>query len=303
MNREGDLDDDGLTNEEELELGTEVHSSDTDDDGLDDGKEVDEYGTNPLDADTDDDGIRDSLEIDGPTNATVPDTDDDGLEDGPEVNEHDTDPMDPDSDGDGLEDGPEVHEYGTDPNEADTDGDGLDDAAEVHEHDTDPLEADTDGDGLNDGTEVELGTAPTSPFDVVAAVLFVVVVPGIVLYWKYGGAIAGRLSSGFQPAASDVGARTGGDDRNGASPTPESDGTTTTQILTDEDRVLKLLREHDGPMPQKSLTEETGWSASKVSRLLSNMEEEGEITKITIGRENVVKLGDDGPQTPFRDDE
>jgi uncharacterized membrane protein len=47
-------------------------------------------------------------------------------------------------------------------------------------------------------------------------------------------------------------------------------------------------------MPQKDITEATEWSASKVSRLLSKMDEEGLVRKITLGRENVIQLvGDD----------
>ena len=45
-----DLDDDGLTNEEEEELGTDPNDPDTDDDGTNDGDEVDN-GTDPLDPD------------------------------------------------------------------------------------------------------------------------------------------------------------------------------------------------------------------------------------------------------------
>ena len=45
-----DDDDDGLTNEEEAELGTDPNDSDSDNDGISDGDEVDD-GTDPLDAD------------------------------------------------------------------------------------------------------------------------------------------------------------------------------------------------------------------------------------------------------------
>lgn len=76
-----DSDGDGLTDDQELLLGTDPFNPDTDGDGLLDGTEVD-IGTDPLN----------------------PDTDGDGLSDGYEVNVSLTDPLNPDTDGDGLTD-------------------------------------------------------------------------------------------------------------------------------------------------------------------------------------------------------
>ncbi|WP_177197684.1 helix-turn-helix transcriptional regulator [Halogranum rubrum] len=58
---EGDLDNDGLLNREEIQRGTRFDVADTDNDTLSDGDEVD-LGTNPVTADTDGDGLRDGLE-------------------------------------------------------------------------------------------------------------------------------------------------------------------------------------------------------------------------------------------------
>jgi T5SS/PEP-CTERM-associated repeat protein len=112
--------------------------SDMDDDGLNDGAEVNVYGTDPFDSDSDDDG----------------------LSDGDEINTHGTDPLDSDMDNDGLFDGSEVNIHGTDPLDSDTDGDGLSDGDEVNTHGTDPNDADTDGDGFNDNFEVSNGLDP-----------------------------------------------------------------------------------------------------------------------------------------------
>lgn len=43
-------------------------------------------------------------------------------------------------------------------------------------------------------------------------------------------------------------------------------------------------------MRQVNIVEETGWSKSKVSMLLSEMEEKDLLSKLCIGRENVVAL-------------
>ena len=81
-----DTDGDGLTDEEEIRLGTDPNNPDTDGDGLDDGVEVNTYQTDPLDEDTDGDGLTDGAEVDvwgtSPTNG---DSDGDTFGDGEEV--------------------------------------------------------------------------------------------------------------------------------------------------------------------------------------------------------------------------
>lgn len=54
-----DMDGDGLSNEEEKQLGTNPKKQDTDDDGLNDWDEVNKYETNPTKADTDGDKVLD----------------------------------------------------------------------------------------------------------------------------------------------------------------------------------------------------------------------------------------------------
>jgi hypothetical protein len=78
------------------------------------------------------------------------------------------------------------------------------------------------------------------------------------------------------------------------------------QLLSDEDRVLKLLEENGGRMRQVSIVEETEWSKSKVSMLLSDMEDDGDISKLRVGRENIVSLSGEEPEaagSPFDDEE
>ncbi len=64
INSSGDLDGDGLSNDDEINIFmTDPANPDTDGDGLSDGDEVNVYGTNPLLADSDGDGFRDGQEI------------------------------------------------------------------------------------------------------------------------------------------------------------------------------------------------------------------------------------------------
>ena len=161
-----DRDGDGLSDDEERALGTDINNPDSDGDGLSDGVEVNSTGTDPLDSDSDDDGLGDGTEVNETgTDPLDSDSDDDGLDDGTEVNRVQTDPNDADSDDDGLKDGTEVNETATNPLDSDTDDDGLDDGTEVNETQTDPKDADTDRGGVNDGDEVERGSDPLDGSD------------------------------------------------------------------------------------------------------------------------------------------
>ncbi|MHA2297835.1 MAG: hypothetical protein ACXAEU_19005 [Candidatus Hodarchaeales archaeon] len=92
-----------------IHMTEEVWDTDTDGDGLTNGEEVNNYGTDPND----------------------PDTDNDGLTDGDEVLIRGTDPLDLDTDNDGWSDGYEVNTKGTNPLKSDTDGDGLSDSSDA----------------------------------------------------------------------------------------------------------------------------------------------------------------------------
>lgn len=60
-----DRDADGLTDDEELSIGTNLDLPDTDNDGLTDREEVKVYNTNSMNADTDADGYLDGQEVRG----------------------------------------------------------------------------------------------------------------------------------------------------------------------------------------------------------------------------------------------
>ena len=118
---EGDDDQDGLSNNQEIALGTDPNNPDTDGDGLSDGIEVNQFGTQPNNQDSDGDT----------------------LLDGEEVNSSNTSPINADTDGDGLNDGIEIL-GGSDPLMIDTDGDGLSDS-----EDPAPLHTSTPTQDLN----------------------------------------------------------------------------------------------------------------------------------------------------------
>ena len=66
-----------------------------------------------------------------------------------------------------------------------------------------------------------------------------------------------------------------------------------TELLSDEERVLRLLRDNDGRMKQGQIVKETNWSNAKVSQLLSKMDDNDDVDKLRIGRENLITLPDE----------
>jgi len=104
---ESDVDGDGLTYNQETNLGTDPLNSDTDGDQLPDGQEQ-SLGTNPTNPDSDGDGLLDGVERAIGTNPLNPDSDGDGSPDGVEESAG-TDPLDPDTDGDGTPDGADAN--------------------------------------------------------------------------------------------------------------------------------------------------------------------------------------------------
>lgn len=307
----GDTDGDGLVDDRELTLGTDPTATDTDGDGLDDEREVD-VGSNPTVVDTDDDGLADAREVKLGTDPTVVDTDSDGLADAREVG-LDTDPTAADTDDDGLADGREVG-LGANPLAADTDGDGLADAREV-EAGTGPTVGDTDGDYLSDGTEAELGFDPTNTYTpalygsgLVGFLLGIGVAVSAIedgpVAWLRSrvsttpgqGATADSSTDADAPVADPVPVIL--DDTDGP-----DDGSTARDIferhqdalVTDAERTLRMLEAEGGQMKQSTIVDSTSWSKAKVSRLLSRMDDDSEIVKVPIGRENLICLPDEAP--------
>lgn len=334
-----DSDSDGVINSEEINKSTDPTRKDTDGDGLDDGLELHQTGSNPtkkhsdndtladgvewdnnlpLDptlADSDRDGLRDDTELTNHgTNATDPDTDGDTLSDQFEVNNNntsatkadtdgdgipdnreinrDTEPDNPDTDNDGLDDGVEVNKHDTDPTHPDTDRDGLSDGKEIHKHHTNPQNADTDGDGVDDATEIKRGTNPVdqkffllapmrNPLETAATIVGVGLCFGLgVRWWQNRDETPTAVEHTNKPKPS----------HESAEPAPP------TEPLTDEDQIQQLLGEHNGRMHQSEIVTATGWSKSKVSRLLTRMENDGQISKISVGRENLITRPDDEPK-------
>lgn len=177
-----DCDNDGLTNLQELQLGTNPLNIDTDGDGVPDGVEVSDF-SDPLkpcdfellsqtltpapmwfNLDCDGDWLTNGEELAAGTLILNPDTDGDGVVDGTEMNDG-TDPLNPCS-------YLAIHQNILPPALAwaqlDCDSDGLPNSAEQNIG-TDPQNPDTDGDGVSDGQEESDGSNPLDPCSFVLA--------------------------------------------------------------------------------------------------------------------------------------
>ena len=92
----------------------------------------------------------------------------------------------------------------------------------------------------------------------------------------------------------------------GATPSSNVEDFPDEAMLTDEDRIRELLTQYGGRMKQADVTEETDWSKSTVSRKLSKMEDKGLITRVQVGRGNLVFLSGYEPETaksPFEQEQ
>jgi len=92
----------------------------------------------------------------------------------------------------------------------------------------------------------------------------------------------------------------GGDDAppatgpaNGSGETEPQSEEIDVELLSDEERVERLLEQNGGRMKQARIVTETGWSNAKVSQLLSSMDDEDRIDKLRIGRENLISFPDE----------
>jgi len=207
---------------------------------------------------------------------------------------------------------------------SDTTRSGLNDYEELHTYGTDPLDVDTDNDGIPDSTEVMINTDPTDP-GTTPLLLGVGVIPVTVLMGLFGFVVTqfdsmlpdlygddpgsspsgGEYGSGRPPGGGENGSGRppgGGASSSTEAPTDESSDPTRPEPLTDEDRIVEIIAENDGRVRQQEIVQRTDWSKSKVSRRLSKMEDEGLISKISVGRENLVTFHDEEPdaaKAPF----
>jgi len=136
-----------------------------------------------------------------------------------------------------------------------------------------PTDTGTDGTGAG-----EDGSFSTLSLLVVGALVAVAVVAWFLLGRSEGGAAG---AAGADGTDSDDG------------PPPE--------LLSNEERVLKLLERNDGRMKQKAVAERLDWTAAKTSQVVGELRDADELESFRLGRENVLTLPDVDLETPRED--
>ncbi|APW99418.1 hypothetical protein CHINAEXTREME_17300 [Halobiforma lacisalsi AJ5] len=58
--------------------------------------------------------------------------------------------------------------------------------------------------------------------------------------------------------------------------------------LPDEDKVLRLLVKRGGRVDRSTVLEETGWSEDHLAAVVDRMEDDDQISAITVGRKQVI---------------
>ncbi|WP_436346597.1 helix-turn-helix transcriptional regulator [Natronorubrum sp. FCH18a] len=170
----------------------------------------------------------------------------------------------------------------------------------VHDHEptadnTEPNAVYWDGDGTefsDDQPRVvfiengDSGTATTEPDEgppttwlAVAAALGLLATGAVIGWWLRHGRSDGPAPSDDAPPSMGDGAPASG---GAAGPPPE--------LLSNEERVLRLLEERGGRIKQQEVVSELDWTEAKTSQVVGRLREDDEIEVFRIGRENVLSL-------------
>ena len=136
------------------------------------------------------------------------------------------------------------------------------------------------GGGPGDGTE----GGPGSLLPVAVLLAVALAAGGVLLARREDVGPAGG-GDGAAGAAGDSGSGDGsGGDGTPAAP-PE-------ELLSNEERVLRLLEENGGRMKQQEVAGELDWTAAKTSQVVGDLRDEDELGSFRLGWENVLTLPD-----------
>ncbi|UPV74778.1 hypothetical protein M0R89_01585 [Halorussus limi] len=73
-------------------------------------------------------------------------------------------------------------------------------------------------------------------------------------------------------------------------PTPDPDDEPPEDLLSNEERVLRLLERRGGRVKQRAVVNELDWTEAKTSQVVGSLREQGKIESFRLGRENVLAL-------------
>ncbi|MFP8953347.1 helix-turn-helix transcriptional regulator [Natrialbaceae archaeon A-arb3/5] len=138
------------------------------------------------------------------------------------------------------------------------------------------------GDGVDEPGEP--GAGPEMPWLAVAGALALLVTAGAV-GWLIRHRAGDNVDSPADTRAETVSQPPESPPSSEAQPPPE--------LLSNEERVLRLLEQRGGRIKQQEVVSELGWTEAKTSQVVGGLREDDEIEVFRIGRENVLALPDE----------
>lgn len=102
----------------------------------------------------------------------------------------------------------------------------------------------------------------------------------------------GAAGAGAAAASDDSTADDGEEDAAESDDAPPIDS----DLLSNEEQVLRLVESEGGRMKQKRVAEELDWTAAKTSQVVTGLRDEGDLDGFRLGRENVLSLPDYDPE-------
>jgi len=156
------------------------------------------------------------------------------------------------------------------------------------------------GDGGTTAAAGAGGGGSDLPFAVGVGLFAIGVVAALAWYgYRQGGGLPGDdVDDGGTSGGATASAPTDDPDDDAAAAaagnTGEEAETPPEELLSNEERVLKLVRENGGRMKQQEVVDELDWTEAKTSQVVRGLRDEGDLEGFRLGRENVLKLPDQG---------
>ncbi|GGM62764.1 putative membrane protein [Halarchaeum rubridurum] len=138
-------------------------------------------------------------------------------------------------------------------------------------------------------TESEPATGP-SPALLAAGALVLLACAGGAFYALRRTDRFGSTAADAGADASDEEASTAATDSGGGEADGEASDEPPAELLSNEERVLRLLETNGGRLKQQQVVQELGWTDAKTSQVIGDLRDAGDIETFRIGRENVVRL-------------
>ena len=98
----------------------------------------------------------------------------------------------------------------------------------------------------------------------------------------------GGSPTGEPAAASSPDDETAASESSGDEPTEPTEPPT--ELLSNEEKVLRLVEDNGGRMKQKHVAEELDWTAAKTSQVVGDLRDADKLASFRLGRENVLTL-------------